>query len=118
MKYLKIIPQTVLLSLAFMAFQAYADELVVPVGQQGAEKASIARPTSGMKQAKVEEKFGAPNKRTDSVGKPPISSWEYPDYTVYFENDRVIHSVLKPTADADTAAPATPAPATDASKTQ
>jgi outer membrane protein assembly factor BamE (lipoprotein component of BamABCDE complex) len=115
MKCLKIISQVALLSLAFMAFQAYADELVVPVGQQGAEKASIERPKFGMTQAKVEKKFGAPIKRIDPVGKPPISSWEYPDYTVYFENDRVIHSVLNPASDADTAAPAS---ATDASKTQ
>jgi len=114
MKSMKIIPQAILLLLAVISFQTQADELTVPVGQQAAEKASLARPTAGMTQAKVEKKFGAPIKRTDSVGKPPISSWEYADYTVYFENDRVIHSVLKPASDASTDAPAMPA--TDSTK--
>ena len=25
---------------------------------------------------------------------PPITRWSYADYTVYFENDHVVHSVL------------------------
>lgn len=27
------------------------------------------------------------------MGQPPISRWSYPDFTVYFENDLVLHSV-------------------------
>jgi len=30
-----------------------------------------------------------------AVGDPPISRWEYADFTVYFEYDRVVHAVLK-----------------------
>jgi hypothetical protein len=28
------------------------------------------------------------------VGDPPITRWVYDRFTVYFENDRVIHSVV------------------------
>ena len=50
-------------------------------------------PTRGMTKARVEKRFGAPLKKNPAVGKPPISSWEYPGYTVYFEGKYVIHTV-------------------------
>lgn len=40
-------------------------------------------------------RFGAPNIRVPAVGDPPISSWEYPQFTVYFEFDRALHSVAR-----------------------
>ena len=54
-----------------------------------------ARPTRGMTQASVEAKFGSPTAMTSAVGDPPISSWEYEDYVVFFEYDRVLHAVTK-----------------------
>lgn len=78
---------------------AHADELVVPVGRQGAEKSAMERPKTAMTTSAVEARFGAPLQKIAPVGNPPISSWEYPDYIVYFESDRVIHSVLKPFRD-------------------
>lgn len=48
-----------------------------------------------MTQASVESKFGAPNSKVAAVGEPPISRWEYQNFVVYFEYDRVIHAVLK-----------------------
>jgi hypothetical protein len=30
-----------------------------------------------------------------AVGEPPISRWEYTGYTVYFEHDLVLHSVIQ-----------------------
>ena len=42
----------------------------------------------------VESKFGAPKKKMDAVGEPPITRWGYEGYTVYFEHDRVITTVL------------------------
>ena len=74
---------------------AIADELVIPVGQQMPEKQALQRPANGLTQTQVEERFGEPESKTASVGEPPISSWEYPDYIVYFEYNRVLHSVLK-----------------------
>ena len=54
-----------------------------------------SRPMRGTTQAQVEAKWGQPVSRKAAVGDPPISSWEYSNFTVYFEYDRVIHAVLK-----------------------
>ena len=88
---------------------ARADEVAIPAGKQAAEKATLSRPKAGMTAQKVEEKFGAPVSKSDPVGKPPISKWEYNDYFVYFESDRVISTVLKPAA-AEAPAAVAPAP--------
>jgi hypothetical protein len=53
------------------------------------------RPTRGMTQAKVEARYGAPQKADAAVGDPPISTWHYEKFVVYFEYDKVIHAVLK-----------------------
>ena len=53
------------------------------------------RPTRGMTQTSVESKYGSPSSVTAPVGEPPISRWEYTDFVVFFEHDRVIHAVLK-----------------------
>ena len=57
--------------------------------------ADSSRPTRGMTAASVESKFGAPESRQSPVGEPPISRWEYKDFVVFFEYDRVIHAVVK-----------------------
>ncbi len=57
--------------------------------------AAADRPTRGMTESRVEEKFGSPVSKVAPVGEPPISRWEYPGFIVYFEYDRVIHSVAK-----------------------
>ena len=56
---------------------------------------SDGRPTRGMTQAKVESRFGAPATVKAPVGDPPITRWEYADFVVYFEYDKVIHAVRK-----------------------
>jgi hypothetical protein len=53
------------------------------------------RPKSGMTMANVEKSFGSPTQRHEAVGQPPITRWDYPTFSVYFENDRVIHAVAK-----------------------
>lgn len=53
------------------------------------------RPTRGMTQTSVESKYGSPSSVTAPVGEPPITRWEYTDFVVFFEHDRVIHAVLK-----------------------
>ena len=70
---------------------ATADELQM----EGVAKSDVSRPTRGMTAASVEAKFGEPESRKAPVGDPPISSWEYKDFVVYFEYDRVIHAVVK-----------------------
>lgn len=50
-------------------------------------------PPQGMSMAKVQQTFGAPNKKTAAIGKPPITRWIYNDFTVVFEYKHVIQSV-------------------------
>jgi hypothetical protein len=54
-----------------------------------------ARPSSGMTAESVESRFGAPEAKVAPVGDPPIARWEYKDFVVFFEYDRVIHTVSK-----------------------
>ena len=75
---------------------ALADELKVPASPAGANT-----PSSGMSMDSVEAKYGAPTRRVPAVGgasaqQPPITRWEYPGFVVYFENNRVIHTVVTP----------------------
>lgn len=54
-----------------------------------------ARPSAGMTADSVESTFGAPEAKVAPVGDPPIARWEYKDFVVFFEYDRVIHTVIK-----------------------
>ena len=54
-----------------------------------------SRPLRGTTRAQVEAKYGSPVSKRAAVGDPPISRWEYQNFTVYFEHDRVIHAVVK-----------------------
>lgn len=66
------------------------------LGMDGTQPAmESAGPTRGMTQASVESRYGTPVSREAEVGEPPISRWEYQDFVVFFEYDRVIHSVRK-----------------------
>ncbi len=75
--------------------QKTGDVLAVPIGQQSPALMASSRPHSGMSKSAVQAHFGAPLEMHDAVGNPPISSWVYETFTVYFEGDHVIHSVLK-----------------------
>lgn len=91
----KILGLALALTLTLTEIQlAGAETIEIPVGQQGSERESTPRPPTGMLKSRVEAEFGTPQKITGPVGNPPISQWQYPEYTVYFEYDHVIHSVL------------------------
>lgn len=70
----------------------HAEVLVIEHVQQsvGQEK-----PRNGLTMAEVESRFGTPMETRAAVGQPPISQWIYDGYVVYFEHDRVIHSVTQ-----------------------
>lgn len=55
---------------------------------------SMGLPDNGLTMQAVEARWGAPEQRFSAVGEPPITRWQYQDYSVYFEHDRVITSVL------------------------
>jgi hypothetical protein len=87
----KLMPALAALALsAAVAGPAIADELTTP---PAATAASSSRPARGMSMEKVEATFGSPSNRAPAVGEPPITRWEYPGFTVYFEHRFVIHTV-------------------------
>ncbi len=85
----------VLLGLAFgsAAALAAAETLVVD-DQVQVRESSVARPGRGLSMSEVESRFGAPATRHPAVGAPPITRWDYPGFAVFFEHDRVIHTVV------------------------
>ena len=50
-------------------------------------------PGRGLSKAEVRAQFGEPRHTRPSVGKPPITRWDYDGFSVYFENDTSLHSV-------------------------
>jgi hypothetical protein len=79
--------------LACFASAANADILVLPTGGYGVTQGagSVQR---GASQAEVLQHLGEPQKRHSAVGVPAISSWDYPEFRVYFENGVVLHTVF------------------------
>ena len=79
---------------------AHADVLLInAIAHEPPNSAKgILRPHRGTTMKQVLAKFGPPQRKLPAVGKPPITRWVYPQYTVYFEYQYVIHSVLHSTA--------------------
>lgn len=69
-----------------------ADTLEVPEVKE--ETFSVTLPGRGMTMQQVMDRFGEPQEKQAAVGTPPISTWIYPKFTVYFESHYVIHAVF------------------------
>jgi hypothetical protein len=76
---------------ALLSPAAFGDVLVLDEVRQ-VEKMDL--PKNGLSKSEVESRFGTPSKRHDAVGEPPITRWDYETYSVYFEYDLVLFSVL------------------------
>ena len=87
---------TLLLTIAMLTATAQAEVLLIDaIAQEPANTSSgLPRPTNGKTMKAVEARFGKPESTHGPVGEPPISRWDYPDYSVYFEYDRVLTSVV------------------------
>ena len=77
----------------------HADVLDIPAPSdtteaQTADTTSFTLPGRGMNKEQVESRFGVPSEKVLAVGEPPISRWVYGNFTVYFEDDVVLHAVL------------------------
>ena len=86
-----------------LAPAAQADTLAVQHAHKHHHAARHAEggnvPSRGMSMAQVEKRYGAPVEKLPAAGgdkprHPVINRWRYNGYTVYFERNRVIHSVL------------------------
>lgn len=80
MRLMRIVIATLALALAAPAALAQSKE---PTGA----------PTPGTTMQEVEKSLGQPKNVLPAVGDPPITRWVYDTFTVYFEHNRVIHSV-------------------------
>jgi hypothetical protein len=79
------------------ASTAHADTFDVRKNAALSTRADL--PRRGMTMAQVERNSGTPVEKLPTAGgdaplHPPINRWRYNGYTVYFERDRVIHSVV------------------------
>ena len=82
----------ILLLLSLLAAgPVWAETLSVPAG---APAAAVERPNRGSTMSAVQGRFGEPVTRHAAVGQPPITRWDYAGFSVYFENDRVLHAVI------------------------
>ena len=70
---------------------ANADVLLI---EEVRERLQRDLPGNGMTKNEVRQRYGEPDQRHAPVGDPPITRWVYDDYSVYFEHDLVIESVL------------------------
>jgi hypothetical protein len=55
----------------------------------------VPRPTRGMTMSQVESQFGAPREKYPAVGQPPITRWDYDNFSVFFEHQYVLHAVAQ-----------------------
>jgi hypothetical protein len=83
-----------LLLLALCATPLAAETLLVG-DQVQLRETSTKLPKRGITMSAVEAQFGAPRTRSEAVGKPPITRWDYDGFSVYFERDRVVHAVAQ-----------------------
>lgn len=69
-------------------------ETIVVDDQVQVRDSSVEKPKRGVTMSQVEAKFGAPVTKHNAVGSPPITRWDYASFSVFFEHDRVIDSVV------------------------
>jgi hypothetical protein len=84
------------LGLFCVAGSAAADVLKIP---EGATAPTVTLPNKGSSMADVEKKFGAPRAKRPTVGgdspkHPPITRWDYEGFSLIFEHDKVVDSVI------------------------
>ena len=71
-----------------------AEQVTVPIGEQ-TRAYELQLPDRSMTKKIVRQTFGEPVEIEPEVGMPPISVWQYEDFAVYFEQNWVLHAVVK-----------------------
>lgn len=77
---------------ALAATLASAQNLDMNTGDPSA--ALPERPARGSTMSQVEARFGSPTTKHSAVGDPPITRWDYAQFSVFFEYDKVLHAVV------------------------
>lgn len=74
---------------------SFAETITIPIANQGNYLGNVDKPVTGQKKRSVQAKYGQPMASSGPSGEPPITRWDYENFSVYFESETVIHSVLK-----------------------
>lgn len=78
-----------------LVITASANADVIKVPNRAPEVISLENsPTRGMTKQQVESTYGSPQLKVGPTGNPSIYRWDYADYSVFFENNHVLHSVV------------------------
>jgi hypothetical protein len=88
-------PSILIAAACLLGGVAGADTLQMGGTENAARFEQPGKPTRGMSEASVEAAYGRPNAKQPAVGDPPISRWEYSGFVVFFEYDKVIHTVSR-----------------------
>lgn len=88
-----ILLRAILLLALLLPGALLAETLSIPVGNQGTDIDAHNLPHKGQSKRAVLERFGLADEEHKPVGQPPITRWDYRDFSVYFEYDHVINSV-------------------------
>lgn len=78
--------------LLITALPLKAQTLEIPLGEQG-DPQLTQLPQTGESRRSVLERFGLADEEHAPVGQPPITRWDYREFSVYFEYDHVVNSV-------------------------
>jgi len=77
---------------------AYVQADTMNMRSIGDAPAGVQIPQRAVTMDQVKMQFGEPMDAKPAIGEPPITRWEYANFTVYFEYNRVIESVIHPIA--------------------
>jgi hypothetical protein len=70
------------------------ETIAIPAAVPAPASALPAVPARGTSMEGVKTKFGAPLQEVPPVGTPAITRWDYPGFAVFFESDKVLHTVI------------------------
>jgi hypothetical protein len=78
---------------------AQADDIVVPSDAPQAAPAPVSLPVKGQTMSQVIHRYGEPQVKHKPAGgdtpkHPPITRWDYPGFSVYFEHTHVVDAVV------------------------
>ena len=82
---------TLLFGAALLAPASHAESLTIPGHVETGYKQEM--PKRGANMDAVLAEFGQPDQIFGPVGEPPITEWVYGSFRVYFEYQRVLHTI-------------------------
>lgn len=92
MTHVKWIGCAILLSLSSLYSTSGTADVLLIDSVRSADDRNL--PRTGQLMADVRDSWGQPTQEFSAVGEPPITRWDYDGFSVYFEHDHVISSVL------------------------